>query len=148
MKLRHLDDSKVLVSAGKLIKDLRCGIARAIVDSDNLVPWIILGQLRRQSLRQVGGLVAGSEQYRDPRALGVRQRRNAGKPWDSGHPSTHAQTKDAPPESNRAKKPDPQVVHKPRSFQRVGEDEIVRPVLPVSGLSEDSRNLCPVPYSM
>ncbi len=106
-----MDDFEVAVTGGKLVEDLWCGIAGAVVDSNHLVARIVLGQLSGQSLRELGGLVAGGEEYRDLGAFTVRQRHDAGEPWDSGHAAKHAHAKDAPEQSNCAKEYGPEVMH-------------------------------------
>src|SRR5712692_4124048 len=110
-ELSEMDDFEVVVMGGKLVEDLGCGIAGAVVDSNHLIARIVLGQLSGQSLRELGGLVAGGEECRNFGAFTVGQRHDAGEPWDSSHPAKHAQAKDAPEQSNCAKEPAPEVIH-------------------------------------
>ena len=64
-----------------------------------------------QSLRKLGRLIAGGEEYRNFGAVTAGQRHDAGEPWDSGHAVKHAQAKYAPEQSNSAKEPGPEVIH-------------------------------------
>ena len=110
-ELSEMDDFEVVVMGGKLVEDLGCGIAGAVVDSNHLVARIVLGQLSGQSLRKLGGLVAGGEEYRNFGAFIVGQRHDAGEPWDSGHAAKHAEAKGAPEQSNYTKEYGPEVIH-------------------------------------
>src|SRR5713226_6905564 len=110
-ELTEMDDFEVVVMGGKLVEDLRCGIAGAVVDSNHLIARIVLGQLSGQSLRELGGLVAGGGEYRNLGVFAVGQRHDAGEPWDSGHAAKHAQAQGATEQSNYTKERDPEVIH-------------------------------------
>jgi hypothetical protein len=97
-------NAEPMVLRGKIVKDLRCGVLRAIIHGDYFVVGIIELEQSFERAGQFFGFIARGENNRDARATRVFKRGRPIHAREAGHTNTCANALNKPQNGGKSQK--------------------------------------------